>query len=75
MAIPATVWYSLKGPTKPGRHIKVRLEAGAVPDPRWLIGPISPIYFVFVLYKSYIVYTINIVSVSVNTFGRYSFRS
>lgn len=75
MAIPATVRYSLEGPTKPGRQKKVRLDAGAVPDPWWLIGPISPFYHVFVLYKYYIVYTINIVSVSVNTFGRYSFRS
>ncbi|EFX63183.1 hypothetical protein DAPPUDRAFT_119449 [Daphnia pulex] len=33
VAIPATVRYSLEGPTKPARHIKVRLEAGAVPDP------------------------------------------
>ncbi|EFX72189.1 hypothetical protein DAPPUDRAFT_110892 [Daphnia pulex] len=30
VAIPATVRYSLEGPTKPGRHIKVRLEAALV---------------------------------------------
>jgi hypothetical protein len=75
VAIPAIVRYSLEGPTKPARHTKVRLEAGAVPDPWWLIGPISPFYHVFVQYKFYCIDTVNIVLYSVNTFGRYSFRS
>ena len=74
VAIPATVGYSLEGPTKPGRHTKVRLEAGAVPDLCWLIGSISPFYHVCVLYICYIVYNMIIVF-SVNTFGRYSLRS